>query len=200
MADAIDFYFDFASPYGYFASLQIDALAARHGRTVCWRPILLGAVFKITGMRPNMEQPLRGEYLAHDSGRIARMLGCPFRFPDVMPVRALNPSRAFWWLNGRSEAQARRLAAALYHAHWGEGRDIGPAETVAEVAGDQGLDPAEVTAALQDQAVKDRLRAETDQAIARGVFGSPFVIVDDEPFWGWDRLPMVERWLSTGGW
>ena len=200
MADPIDFYFDFASPYGYFASLQIDELAARHGRSVCWRPVLLGAIFKVTGMKPNLEQPLRGEYLTHDAGRIARLLGCPFRFPDVMPVNAVNPSRAVWWLAGRSEAQARRLAAALYHAHWGEGRDISRPEVVAEVASANGHNAAEVTAAMQDPVVKDRLRVEVDQAVARGVFGSPFVIVDDEPFWGWDRLPMVERWLETGGW
>ncbi|CAO3414358.1 DsbA family protein [Azospirillum doebereinerae] len=204
MPDPIDFYFDFASPYGYFASLRIDELAAAHGRSVTWRPILLGAVFKVTGMKPNLEQPLRGEYLTLDAGRIARLLGAPFTFPDSAPVNGVAASRAVYWLADEHPEQAKLLARALYHAHFAEGRDIGPADTVAEIAartlGSLGIDRAAVSAALQDQTVKDRLRSATDEAVERGVFGSPFVIVDDEPFWGWDRLDMVDRWLATGGW
>lgn len=200
MADPIDFYFDFASPYGYFASLRVDELTAAHGRTVDWHPILLGAVFKVTGMKPNLDQPLRGEYLVHDVGRIARLTGAPFTFPDSAPVNGVAASRAFYWLVDSHPEQAKLLARTLYHAHFAEGRDIGPAETVAEIAASLGHDRAAVLAGLQDPAVKDRLRRETDQAVERGVFGSPFVLVDEEPFWGWDRLDMVERWLSTGGW
>lgn len=200
MGAPIDFYFDFASPYGYFASLRIDAIAARHGRVVAWRPILLGAVFKVTGMKPNMQQPLRGDYLKHDVHRIARRLAVPFTWPAVMPILGVSASRAYWWLEGRDPAAARRLAGALYHAHWGEGVDISSAETVTGIAAAQGLDAAEVAAALQDPAVKDRLRQETDGAIERGVFGAPFIIVDGEPFWGADRLEMVEAWLESGGW
>lgn len=204
MSDPIDFYFDFASPYGYFASLRIDALAAAHGRSVTWRPILLGAIFKVTGMKPNLEQPLRGEYLTHDVGRIARLTGAPFTFPDSAPVNGVAASRAFYWLTDDHPEQAKLLARALYHAHFGEGRDIAPADVVAEVAeqtlGGLGYDRAAVRTALGDQTVKDRLRGETEQAVARGVFGSPFVLVDEEPFWGWDRLDMLDRWLSSGGW
>lgn len=200
MAEPIDFYFDFASPYGYFASLGIDELAVKHGRSVTWRPVLLGAIFKVTGMKPNLQQPLRGEYLQHDTTRIARLLGCPFTFPASTPVNPVAASRAYWWRFGQDPEAAKGLVRALYHAHWGEGRDIGNADTVAEVAGGTGLDPTAVLAGMQEQAVKDRLREETERAIARGVFGSPFVLVGDEPFWGWDRLDMVDRWLTTGGW
>ncbi|PWC39311.1 2-hydroxychromene-2-carboxylate isomerase [Azospirillum sp. TSO35-2] len=204
MPEPIDFYFDFASPYGYFASLRIDELAAKHGRGVTWRPILLGAIFKVTGMKPNLQQPLRGEYLTLDAGRIARLTGAPFTFPDSSPVSGVAASRAFYWLTDEHPEQAKLLARALYHAHFGEGRDIGVADTVAEIAaatlGSLGIDRAAVAAALQDPAVKDRLRSETEEAVDRGVFGSPFVIVDGEPFWGWDRLDMVDRWLATGGW
>ncbi|AWK86424.1 2-hydroxychromene-2-carboxylate isomerase [Azospirillum thermophilum] len=200
MAEPIDFYFDFASPYGYFASLRIDDLAASHGRTVRWHPILLGAIFKVTGMKPNLQQPLRGEYLTHDVGRIARLTGAPFTFPDSAPVNGVAASRAVYWLTDAHPEQAKLLARRLYHAHFAEGRDIGPAETVAEIAATLGHDRAAVLAALQDPEVKDRLRAETDGAVGKGVFGSPFFIVDEEPFWGWDRMEMLDRWLATGGW
>ena len=200
MAEPIDFHFDFASPYGYFASLSVDAAAAKHGRTVTWRPVLLGAVFKVTGMRPVLEQPLRGEYLRHDVTRIARLLGCPFAFPDSTPVNPLAASRAYWWRFAEDPEGAKALARALFHAHWGEGRDIGPPETVLDVAASLGLDRAAVAAGMQDQTAKDRLRAETDRAVSGGVFGSPFMTVDGEPFWGWDRLDMLDRWLERGGW
>jgi 2-hydroxychromene-2-carboxylate isomerase len=200
MAAALDFYFDFASPYGYFASLSIDERAARHGRRVVWRPILLGAVFKVTGMRAVVEQPLRGDYLHRDVARIARLLKAPLKTPPVVPVNALAASRACWWLYGRDPEESKALARALYHATWGEGRDIAPAAVVAEVATGIGIDADAVMAGMHEQSTKDRLRDETEKAIARGVFGSPFVFVDDEPFWGWDRLDMVERWMVEGGW
>ena len=196
----IEFYFDFASPYGYLGSLKIDDLAARHGRTVLWRPILLGAVFKVTGMAAMMHQPLRGDYLRRDVVRFARLLEAPLRFPEVMPVNGIAAARACYWLEERNAPAARALARALYHAHWGEGRDIGPPDVVAEIAGRLGHDPAATLAGLNDPEVKLRLRRETDHAIARGVFGAPFFFVGDEPFWGADRLDHLERWLSSGGW
>lgn len=200
MPAAIDFYFDFASPYGYLASREIDALAAAYGHRVSWRPILLGAVFAVTGSKPNMHLPLRGDYLKHDVQRIARRQGAPLVWPAVTPVNGLAAARAVWWLNGEDPATARRLAAALFHAHWGEGRDIGPPEVVAGVASGIGVDGTALLAAIAEPRLKDRLRAETDGAIARGVFGAPFFIVDGEPFWGWDRLPMLTEWLVRGGW
>jgi 2-hydroxychromene-2-carboxylate isomerase len=194
----IDFYFDFASPYGYLGSLQIDAVAARHGRTVAWRPILLGVVFKLTGMKANMHQPLRGDYLRHDTARCARELRVPYTFPKVMPLNPVAASRAVYWLESRDVGRARALAAAIYHAHWGEGRDLESPEAVAEVAASLGLDRAAVLDGIQQPEVKDRLRRETD--IARGVFGAPFFFVDGEPFWGADRIAQIDHWLATGGW
>ena len=86
MANPIDFYFDFSSPYGYFASAKIDELAAKHGRTVTWRPILLGAVFKITGGQPLPTIPLKGSYAAHDLARSARLFKVPFKLPTKFPI------------------------------------------------------------------------------------------------------------------
>jgi 2-hydroxychromene-2-carboxylate isomerase len=200
MTAPIDFYFEFASPYGYLASTQIDALAARHGRTVAWHPIMLGAAFKETGARPLMQTPLKGPYLMHDVPRFARLLGVPLTLPPVMPMNSLAASRACLWLEENDRELAKRLAQALFHAHWGEGHDLGQPEAVADVADLLGIERAELLVAVADQRIKDRLKAQTQAAIERGVFGSPFIVVDGEPFWGADRLAQVEAWLARGGW
>jgi 2-hydroxychromene-2-carboxylate isomerase len=200
MANPIDFYFDFSSPYGYFASTKIDEMAAKHGRTVTWRPILLGAVFKITGGQPLATIPLKNSYSAHDMARSARLLNVPFKLPTRFPVAGTAPSRAFYWVGDKDPALARKLAHALYHAYFAEDRDISSPEVTGNVAAKLGVDKAELTQALNDNAVKERLRIEVDAAIERGVFGSPYIVIDGEPFWGADRLDQVEKWLATGGW
>jgi 2-hydroxychromene-2-carboxylate isomerase len=200
MPAPIDFYFEFASPYGYLASTQIDALAGRHGRTVAWHPIMLGAAFKETGARPLMQTPLKGPYLLHDVPRFARLLGVPLRLPPVMPMNSLAASRACVWLEEDSPDHAKGLANALFRAHWGEGRDLGAPDAVADVAAGLGIERDDLLAAVADPRIKDRLKEQTQAAIERGVFGSPFIFVDGEPFWGADRLPHVEAWLTKGGW
>jgi 2-hydroxychromene-2-carboxylate isomerase len=200
MANPIDFYFDFSSPYGYLASTQIESLAAKHGRSVAWRPHLLGAAFKITGQQPLTTIPIKGSYAARDLARSARLFKVPFKLPTKFPIAATAPSRAFYWLADRDPAAAKRLAQALYHAYFAEDRDISSPDVTVEVGARMGLDREVLRQALNDPAVKERLRTEVDAAIGRGVFGSPYIVVDGEPFWGSDRLDQVERWLETGGW
>lgn len=200
MSAAIDFYFDFSSPYGYLAAQVIDDIGARHGRAVAWKPFLLGAVFKLTGAGPLPETPLKGDYTRIDVPRAARLIGVPITLPDPFPFNSLAACRAFYWLAETDAEKAKALAKALLAAAFGEGRDISTPEAVIEEAARRGVDRAALAAALQDPEVKARLRAEVDAAIARGVFGSPFIFVDDQPFWGHDRLGQVERWLETGGW
>lgn len=196
----IDFYFDFSSPYGYIAATQIDDIAARHGRAVNWRPILLGVVFKTTGMGPLPSVPMKGEYSLHDFARSARLLGVPFAMPKQFPFNAVQPSRVFYWLNGRDGALARRFAKAAFHATFPGQQDIAAAEVCAGIAATLGVKREETLAAVNDPAVKEMLRVEVDAAIKQGVFGSPFIVVDGEKFWGADRLDQVERWMKTGGW
>jgi 2-hydroxychromene-2-carboxylate isomerase len=196
----IDFYFEFASPYGYVASTQINSLAARHDRAVAWHPIMLGAAFKETGAKPLMHTPLKGPYLLHDVPRFARLLGVPFTAPPVMPANSLAASRACLWLEAGDPALAVRLAKAVFQAHWGVGRDIGAPKLVAEIAAPLGIERAALLAAVADPAIKERLKEATAAAIGRGVFGSPFIFVDGEAFWGADRLDQVEAWLARGGW
>jgi 2-hydroxychromene-2-carboxylate isomerase len=200
VANPIDFYFDFSSPYGYFAASKIEDIAARHGRTVTWRPILLGAVFKVTGQQPLPTIPLKGEYAKHDLDRTAKLLNLPFRLPTKFPISTTSPARAFYHLNNRDPALAKRLALALFVAYFADDVDISSPENTADIAAHAGVDRNEMIEALNDPAVKDRLRHEVDAAVALGVFGSPYIVVDGEPFWGSDRLDQVEKWLSTGGW
>lgn len=200
MTTPIDFYFDFSSPYGYLASTKIDELAQRHGRSVTWRPVLLGAMFKITGGQPLPTIPLKGSYATHDMARTARMMKVPFKLPSKFPVAATAPSRAFYWVNDRDAGLARTFAHALYHAYFAEDRDISNPEVTGNVASKLGVSKEELLHALEEPAVKERLRSEVDAAIERGVFGSPYIVIDGEPFWGADRLAQVEKWLETGGW
>jgi 2-hydroxychromene-2-carboxylate isomerase len=200
MAAPIDFYFDFSSPYGYFASTCIDALAAKYGRSVTWRPILLGAVFKVTGGAPLPMLPLKGDYSKRDFVRSAAFHGIPFRYPTIFPISTQAPARAFYWLDAEDPARAKKLAASLYRAYFVDDINISnPSDTI-YIASKEGLDPAKVEAAINDPAVKDKLKTEVEQAIARNVFGSPYMVVDGEAFWGMDRMDQLEKWLSTGGW
>jgi 2-hydroxychromene-2-carboxylate isomerase len=117
-----------------------------------------------------------------------------------MPMNSLAASRAYWWLFDRDRCLAKKFARCIFRSHWGEGRDLSAAEAVAEVGTKLGIEREALLAAVQDPAIKQRLREETERSLEKGVFGSPFVIVDGEPFWGADRLDQVERWLATGGW
>jgi len=198
MTKLMDFYFDYSSPYGYFAAMKIDELAARHGRSVNWKPILLGAVFKVTGSQPLPSLPLKGDYAKRDIARSARFLGVEFNYPSRFPIASQAPSRAFYWANERDPALARRLAKALYRAYFVEDRDISGPEVTADVAATLGISRDGVLAAINDPALKDRLRNEVDAAIKLGVFGSPYIVIDGEPFWGVDRFEQIERWLAQG--
>ena len=200
MPSAIDFYFDFSSPYGFLASQKIEALAQKHGRSVDWHPLLLGVIFKETAMSPLTMIPLKGEYSKRDFARSARFHGVEFRMPSKFPVATQAAARIVLWLKGRDPALAVRVAKALYRAYFMGDVDISDTEQAIAVAVKEGIDAKEVRAAIGEPAIKEQLKREIEQAIARGVFGSPFIIVDGEPFWGADRLDQVERWITTGGW
>lgn len=199
MSAPIEFYFDFSSPYGYLAAAGIAPLAAQYARSVVWRPFLLGAVFKLTGSGPLPSLPLKGPYSKRDMVRSARYLGIPFNFPDPFPISTQAPARSIYWLEQQVPERIEAAVLALYSAYFVDGRDISSPQTTASVLAGLGHDAAGVLAAVGEPALKERLRSETQTAIERGVFGSPYIFVDGEPFWGHDRLDQVERWLKTGG-
>ena len=196
----IDFYFEFSSPYGYIASRLVEDMEKRIGRPMRWRPMLLGPVFKITGQAPLIEVPMKGEYSKRDFSRSARLHKVAYAHPDKFPIGTVAALRAFYWIHDRDPAQARAVAKALYIAYFTEGKDIGAPQAVVEIAKSAGVHGAALAAALDSPEVKDRAKREVEAAIAAGVFGSPFFVVDGEPFWGVDRIPMVEDWIRRGGW
>jgi 2-hydroxychromene-2-carboxylate isomerase len=195
----VEFFFDFSSPYAYIANHLVDALGAKYDRAVIWRPVLLGAIFKLTGMAPLTQIPIKGDYAMRDFPRTAAFHGAPFQMPDPFPFNSIAAARAFYWLDRTDPEAARLLAGKLFASAYG-GRAINSADSVAAIAGENGIDSAALLAGIESPAVKERTRAENEEAIKRGVFGSPFLIVDGEAFWGVDRLDQAERWLETGGW
>lgn len=200
MSKTLDFYFDFYSPFGYLASLQIDELAAKHGREAIWRPTLLGPAFKAMGQTTMLEIPMLGDYAMHDFDRYARMQNVPVKVPKKMPNHALPAARAFYYINEDEPALAKKLAKKVFHEIFNQGRDGSKPELLADVAEELGIDSAALLTAIAQTDVKQRLFDEVDKAMARGVFGSPMIFVDDEPFWGNDRLEQVDLWLQRGGW
>ena len=200
MPEPIKFYFDFSSPYGYLMSEKIDALAAQHDRKVQWRPILLGVIFQATGSAPlTLQNPAKAAYSLVDFERSARFMGVPYNPPSRFPLPTQSAARTYYWLHGQDCALARQFAHAVYRAYFVDDRDISAPETVLEIAAGLGVDRDGLEGALQSPEIKARLRNECDEALAVGVFGSPHVIVDGEPFFGADRLPQIAEWLETGG-
>lgn len=196
--EPLDFHFDFISPYGYFASLRIDALAARHGREVRWHPMLLGvSVMKVMGLKPLLETPLKGDYVAHDVRRHALMDGIRIgRAPRTPMMNPLPAGRAFAWCLVHEAQRAKAFAQAVFDGYWVQACDYSTPASLAQPAQMAGIDPGRLVDAAQTDEASALLRAQVDAALARGIFGSPTVVVDGELFWGYDRLADVERWLS----
>ncbi|QGZ63346.1 2-hydroxychromene-2-carboxylate isomerase [Paraburkholderia acidisoli] len=198
----IDFYFDFISPFGYFASLRIDALAARYERRVRWRPVLIGVtVMKIMGSRALIDIPLKGDYIVREAERHRRRHGLTLaRGLRETPMNPLPAMRAFAWLGEAWPEHAAPFARACFDAYWRLGRDLSVPEEIALAARSAGL-PETVLAALPAACTDGApLRRQVDEAVSRGVFGSPYFLVDDEPFFGVTSMETLEAWLAAGGW
>jgi 2-hydroxychromene-2-carboxylate isomerase len=151
-------------------------------------------------MQPLTQIPIKGPYAERDFARTARMWKIPFAMPPAFPIAAQAPARVMLWIGERNPEAAKAYARVAYRAFFVDGFNIGEPATAAALAAGLGHDRAAALAAIDDPHYKTALKNEVDQAIQRGVFGSPFFIVDDEPFWGADRMPMLEEWLKTGGW
>lgn len=200
--EPIDFYFDFLSMYGYFASLRIEAIAARHGRSVRWHSMLLGvSVMKTMGLKPLLETPLKGDYVVRDSLRYVRKHGLQLARQPADPMMDPRPAaRAFYWLRHNHPGTETSFAKEALDRYWRLAQDLGNPEQVAGIAPLLGLEVAALREGVESDIAREELRNAVAASLERGVFGSPFFIVDGEPFWGSDRLEQLDDWLASGGW
>ncbi len=198
-AAPIAFYFDFSSPYAYIASEWIEALAARRGRTVRWHAMLLGASFQVTDIKSPVAYPLKREYVMHDFERSARFAGVPLKMPEPFPIATQNAARVFWSLNDvEGPVRAACWARHCLRAYFARGVNLSDALALKGLATEFGLDPTQAEGIWTNPEWKARLKAANDSAIACGVFGVPFFIIDGEAFWGNDRRAQIERLLESG--
>ncbi len=188
---AIEFFYDFTSPYSYLAATQIENVAARAGVSFAPKPFVLGAVFKAVGNQGPASYPAKAAYSLKDVAAWSELYGIPFTFPDAFPINAMKAHRLV--LAVADEAAAWKLSLRIYRAYWGEGQDITNVQLLADLATESGLDAPALLARTEQQDIKDRLRANTDSAIERGAFGAPTFFVGDQMFLGNDRLMFVER-------
>jgi 2-hydroxychromene-2-carboxylate isomerase len=202
MANSIDFYYDVSSPWTYLAFVNIRPLAAEAGATIRWKPFLVGGVFNAINptmyrMRENPVPP-RDAWMHKDMQAWARLAGVTIVFPPkVFPVNPVKALRGLLWAQG--QGREVELATAFFELYWGEDRDISQDDVVAEAARRAGLDPARLAQAITEPDVKAQLKANTDELIARGGFGSPTMFVGDDMFFGNDRLPLVREALRRRG-
>ncbi len=190
MARTIELFFDYTCPFAYLASTQARAVAARTGATLVWKPFLLGGVFRAQGTAQNLSEtlgPAKNVHNLADMQRWAKRFGVPLVMPAGHPMRSVEALRATL-----ATGIDPRVIDGFYRAYWVEGRRISDRGTIEDVVTKAGHDAARVLSAIDTQAIKDDLRARTDEAIAKGVFGAPAWVVGDELFWGQDRIDFVE--------
>ncbi len=188
------FYFDFVSPYAFIAWTQVHAIAARNGRTVTPIPVLFAGLLDAHGTKGPAEIPAKRTYTFRDAYRKGHRLGLPTLRPP--PSHPFNPLLALRVSSLPLEAHdQRRLIDALYENTWVNGAGVETPESVAAAATRAGLDGDALVRAATTPETKERVRAATAEAVVRGVFGVPTVLVDGEVFWGTDGLELVEAFL-----
>jgi 2-hydroxychromene-2-carboxylate isomerase len=192
----IEFYFDVGSPTSYLAYTQLPKIAAEAGARIEWRPMLLGGVFKATGNASPVTVPAKGRWMGQDLLRWARRYGVPWAWNPHFPINTLTLMRGATGLQMREPAALPRYLDAVFAALWREGRNLGDPAVLAATLAEAGFDPAHLAALAADPEVKARLVADTDAAVARGVFGAPTCFVGGQMFFGQDRLDFVREALQ----
>ena len=189
----LTYYFDFLSPYSYFAWTWIGDFCAAHGLALEPRPVLLAALLGHHGQLGPAEIPAKREFVFRDCVRWANLNGVPYAMPKTHPFNPLMALRAATREGAGTEQL--RVIDALWKAGWQQGVDMASAEDLARALDEAGLDGAALLGRTSETVVKDALKRNTADAISRGVFGVPTFVVDDEVFWGNDQRPHLERWV-----
>jgi len=191
----IEFWYEFASTYSYPAAMRIERLAGEAGLDVRWRPFLLGPIFKALGWNdsPFNIYVAKGRYMWRDLERICAAEGLPLKLPPVkFPQNGLKAARLA--LVGENKGWTPAFTRAVFAANCAEQKDIGDDDTLTAILESIGIEPQAALDAANDPANKEALKQQTEQAMARGLFGAPSFIVGDELFWGNDRLETALQW------
>jgi 2-hydroxychromene-2-carboxylate isomerase len=193
----IEFFFDCSSPWTYLAFTNIQPLAKEAGAEITWKPFLVGGVFNTVNKtmyetRAN-PVPAKQAYTAKDMADWARLAGIRIKMPpSVFPVNAVKSMRGCIWVQQQHPDKLVPFAKAVFESYWGDDQDISKDEVLAKICERAGLDPAKFLAGIGEQAIKDQLKANTDEAVARGAFGSPTIYLDKtDMYFGNDRLPLI---------
>ena len=196
MSAPLVFWYEFASTYSYPAAMRIARLATAASVAVEWRPFLLGPIFGQQGWRdsPFNLYPAKGRYMWRDLERLCAAENLPLRRPSVFPRNGLLAARVA--LIAREEGWCEDFSRAVYHANFAEDREIADAAVIGDIIRSFGRDPSPVLERAGATANKERLRAQTEEAMARGIFGAPSFTVGDELFWGNDRLEQALQWAK----
>jgi 2-hydroxychromene-2-carboxylate isomerase len=192
----VEFYFDLGSPATYLAYTQLPKICAQTDTRLIYIPLLLGGVFKATGNASPVTVPAKGRYMFQDLDRYAKRYGVPLKFNPHFPINTLMLMRAVTGMQLRHPERFAALIECLFKALWVDGRSLDEPATVAAVLSENGFDPQEVLALTADEEVKALLKDNTEKAVERGVFGAPSMFVDNQLYFGQDRLDFVLEALS----
>lgn len=193
----LEFWYDFASTYSYLSVMRIEAITARAGVDIDWRPFILGPIFKAQGWTssPFNIYPAKGRYMVRDIERIAMARGLTFSMPAQFPTNSLLACRVA--LVGELQGWTAHFSKAVYEAEFARGQDISEPQTLSLVLESLGVDAKAALAEASSQPIKDALRRRVTEAERRGVFGAPtLVTADGELFWGDDRLEQAIAWAK----
>lgn len=196
MSKTVEFFFDLGSPASYLAHTQLPALCRDCGAALVYRPMLLGGVFQATGNASPAMIPAKGRYMIRDLARYAERYGVPMRFNPHFPINTLTLMRLLVAVQLHQPERLDDALQALFQATWVDGVNMGDPARVAEVLAAAGLDAAALQQQIGEPAVKDALKATTEEAVRRGVFGAPTCFVGDDMYFGQDRLDFVREALS----
>ena len=188
MSKSVEFFFDVGSPTAYLAWTQLPALCAKAGATLVYRPMLLGGVFQATGNASPAAVAAKGRYMNDDMARYAKAYGVPLAINPHFPINTLTLMRGAAGVQLRLPVRLGDYLHGVFEAMWVDGLNLNDPTVAAKVLTAAGFDPAEVMALTADAEVKAALRATTEEAVARGVFGAPTMFVGDAMFFGQDRL------------
>jgi len=190
----VDFHFDYVSPYAYFAWTQIRSLCAEKGAELVVRPTLFAGLLNHWGQLGPAEIPPKRRWAFSDAYRISKRLGLPLEGPQYHPFNPLVALRLSLVEVGGS--RQHDIIDAIFAAGWGRGIDLGSADELAAALSEKGMDGPALVEKTSSPEVKEALKKSTDDAIARGVFGVPTILVGDELFWGSDRMEDVRLALE----